>query len=85
MRRIIIERDEDALVVREVAPQNLGQIMALLGYACETLELPLHQPVRTPVERRVVREPLRLPRSARRRNAPRGAPPPRYGSAARHM
>ncbi|ABQ91208.1 arginine decarboxylase [Roseiflexus sp. RS-1] len=85
MRRIIIERDEDALVVREVAPQNLGQIMALLGYACETLELPVHQPVRAPVERRVVREPLRLLRSARRRNMPRGAPPPRYGSAARHM
>ena len=84
MRRIIIERDEDALVVREVAPQNLGQIMALLGYACETLELPVHQPVRAPVERRVVREPLRLLRSARRRNMPRGAPP-RYGSAARHM
>jgi hypothetical protein len=55
------------------------------SHACETLELPVHQPVRAPVERRVVREPLRLLRSARRRNMPRGAPPPRYGSAARHM
>ena len=80
MRRIIIERDEDALVVREIAPQNLGQIMGLLGYACETLELPAPQSERTPVERRVPREPARPPRSARRRNVPRHAPLPRYGS-----
>lgn len=38
-RRIIIEQDGDALVVREVAPQSLGAIMGLLGYGAETLEL----------------------------------------------
>lgn len=83
MRRIIIERDEDALVVREIAPQNLGQIMGLLGYACETLELPAPQPERVPVERRAPREPVRPPRPARRRNVPRHTPLPRYGAERR--
>ncbi len=85
MRRIIIERDEDALVVREVAPQSLGQIMSLLGYACETLELPLHQPERTPVERRVLREPVRPPRPVRRRTVLRNTSSPRYGADHREM
>jgi arginine decarboxylase len=40
MRRIIVERDDDALVVREVQPQSLGRIMELLGYASESLEAP---------------------------------------------
>ncbi len=83
MRRIIIERDDDALVVREVAPQNLGQIMGLLGYARETLELPMLQPERVPVERRALREPVRSLRPSRRRNAPRTASLPRYGSEQR--
>ena len=39
MRRIVIERDGDVLVVREVAQQSLGQIMGHLGYRAETLEL----------------------------------------------
>jgi arginine decarboxylase len=38
MRRIIIEQDGDALVVREIAPQSLGAIMSLLGYTTEPLE-----------------------------------------------
>jgi arginine decarboxylase len=38
MRRIIIERDGDALVVREVQPQSLSTIMGLLGYVREPLE-----------------------------------------------
>lgn len=61
MRRIIIEQDGDALVVREVAPQNLGAIMSLLGYSNERLE-PLARPQPQPVERRAWREPIRAPR-----------------------
>ncbi len=61
MRRIIIEQDDDALVVREVAPQSLGMIMDALGYAAERLE-PLAHPQPAPVERRTLREPLRAPR-----------------------
>jgi len=59
MRRIIIERDDDALVVREVPPQSLGRIMEALGYTRETLE-PLMPavPAAEPVER--------LPRTPRR-------------------
>lgn len=83
MRRIIIERDEDALVVREVAPQSLGQIMALLGYTDEMLELPASQPARVPVERRQSRETVRPTRAGRRRNGSRVPPAPRYGIAAR--
>ncbi|MEN9934838.1 MAG: hypothetical protein RLZZ387_1417 [Chloroflexota bacterium] len=57
MRRVIIERDGDALVVREVAPQNLGQIMGALGYAAEELErTPRHAPQQVPV--RVERRPV---------------------------
>ncbi len=54
MRRIIIERDGDALVVREIAPQGLEQIMAALGYRPETLEQPAPRPT-VPVERRAPR------------------------------
>jgi arginine decarboxylase len=74
MRRIIIERDAslsgdqsgDALVVREIAPQSLGAIMGLLGYAREPLE-PVARPIPAPapVERRIAREPARA--GARRR------------------
>jgi arginine decarboxylase len=35
MRRIIIERDGDAFVVREIAPQSVRAIMQLLGYSHE--------------------------------------------------
>ena len=69
MRRIIIERDGDALVVREIAPQHLSTIMGLLGYTRETLE-PVALPAPThPVERRAVREVARQPRAPRRRQS----------------
>jgi arginine decarboxylase len=35
MRRIIIEQDGDAMVVREVAPQQVAAMMRLLGYEAE--------------------------------------------------
>jgi arginine decarboxylase len=82
MRRIIIERDGDALVVREIAPQSLGAIMGLLGYAREPLE-PIAHPTPAPaaVERRIVREPTRG--SARRRMSPfRGRTPSMRGARA---
>jgi len=61
MRRLIVEQDGDALVVREIAPQSLGTIMSMLGYNVEPLEQPARpQPV--PVERRTLREPIRAPR-----------------------
>ena len=66
MRRIIVERDGDALVVREIAPQSLDAIMGLLGYTREPLE-PLAQPAAVQVERRAGREPARTTRAARRR------------------
>jgi arginine decarboxylase len=69
MRRIIIERDGDALVVREIAPQSLDAIMALLGYVREPLES-IAAPARAPIERRFAREPARPPRPPRRRPSP---------------
>lgn len=76
MRRVIIERDGDALVVREVAPQSLGAIMRQLGYAAEELETvrrPAPAPV--PVERRVNREQApRMVRPGRRRPTFRARP-----------
>jgi arginine decarboxylase len=61
MRRLIVEQDGDALVVREIAPQSLGTIMSMLGYNAEPLEQPARsEPV--PVERRTLREPIRAPR-----------------------
>jgi len=61
MRRIIVEQDGDALVVREIAPQGLGTIMSMLGYNAEPLEQPARpQPI--PVDRRIAREPIRAPR-----------------------
>ncbi len=66
MRRIIVEQDDDALVVREIAQQSLGAIMSALGYATEPLE-PIIRPEPVPVERRASREPARLVRTPRRR------------------
>jgi arginine decarboxylase len=66
MRRIIVEQDGDALVVREVAPQSLGAIMGLLGYNTEALE-PVAHPLPSQVERKPVREPIRATRVSRRR------------------
>lgn len=66
MRRIIIEQDGDALVVREVAPQSLDAIMGLLGYAREPLE-PIARPAAVPVTRPVSCVPTRSLRAARRR------------------
>ncbi|NWG21759.1 MAG: arginine decarboxylase [Chloroflexi bacterium] len=83
MRRIIIERDEDALVVREIEPQSLGQIMGLLGYADVMLELPAQRPTRVPVERRTTRDSQRPARPARRRGAARIPQQARYGASAR--
>jgi arginine decarboxylase len=70
MRRIIVERDGDALVVREIAPQALDTILALLGYAPEPLE-PVSTPTPVPAlaERRAAREMARQPRAARRRQS----------------
>ena len=77
LRRIIIEQDGDALVVREIAPQSLDTIMGLLGYAREPLEpivcpvpvpvAPIARPAPVPVERRWTREPTRAARAPRRR------------------
>src|SRR6266508_6770506 len=66
MRRIIIEQDGDALVVREVAPQNLGTIMSLLGYNTEALE-PVTRSQPTQVDRKPAREMARVLRTPRRR------------------
>lgn len=48
MRRIIIEQDGDALVLREVAPQSVAQIMALLGYGSVPVEHRERSMPRTP-------------------------------------
>ena len=66
MRRIIIEQDGDALVVREVAPQNLGTIMSLLGYNTEALE-PVTRAQPAQVDRKPAREMARVLRAPRRR------------------
>jgi arginine decarboxylase len=79
MRRIIIEQDGDALVVREIAPQSLGAIMALLGYPCERLAQPtpptqpaqIAQQASVRVERRPWREAARVVCVPRRRPAAR--------------
>lgn len=68
MRRVIIERDDDMLVVREIPPQNLSAVMSLLGYTNEALE-PVNRPTPLPVERRTARESYRPYRPARRRPA----------------
>lgn len=65
MRRIIIEQDGDALVIREIPPQSLGTIMGLLGYTREALE-PLVPTLPVPVERYPER-PLSALHTARRR------------------
>jgi arginine decarboxylase len=70
MRRIVIEQDDDALVIREIAPQNLETIMNLLGYPQgEAIEpVPAPRPA-TPVsiERRPIRESVLATRTPRRR------------------
>jgi arginine decarboxylase len=67
MRRIVIEQDGDALVVREIAPQNLAQIMGMLGYARETLEPAAPRPAVPVGERRPIRESVLANRTPRRR------------------
>gem|GEM_PF-2302 len=70
MRRIVIEQDDDALVVREIAPQNLETIMNLLGYPQgEAIEpVPAPRPaVPASVERRPIRESVLAARTPRRR------------------
>jgi arginine decarboxylase len=74
MRRIIIAQDGDpatgsglgALVVREVAPQNLGTIMSLLGYTTEALE-PVTRALPAQVDRKPARELAGVLRAPRRR------------------
>jgi arginine decarboxylase len=84
MRRIIVEQDGDALVVREVAPQSLGAVMGLLGYSAEALE-PVVRPLPSQIVRKPVREPIRATRASRRRQLvprPRSLAP-REGRGAR--
>ncbi len=77
MRRIIIERDGDALVVREIAPQSLDTIMGLLGYDREPLEpARAPAPAPAPVERRAAPVPARPLRAPRRRQPTLRARPP---------
>ena len=54
------------MVVREVAPQNLGTIMGLLGYNTEALE-PVTRALPTQVDRKPAREMARVLRAPRRR------------------
>jgi arginine decarboxylase len=84
MRRVIIEQDGDALVIREIAPQSLGAIMGLLGYSAEALE-PVVRQLPTQVDRKPAREMARVLRAPRRRQfVPRPrALAPRESRAAR--
>jgi arginine decarboxylase len=62
MRRIIIESEDDALIMRETPPQHLNDIMATLGYHHDTLEI--HQPANSEQNHsreRASNRPLRLP------------------------
>jgi arginine decarboxylase len=71
MRRIIIEYDDDALVLRETPAQDLNDIMVTLGYHRDTIELRRPAPsdvaersqrvIRMPA-RRTVRPLRRMPR-----------------------
>jgi arginine decarboxylase len=71
MRRIIIEQDGDALVVREIAPQSLDTIMSLLGYPHDEVLEPIPAPVARQLpatgERRPIRESVLAARTPRRR------------------
>lgn len=71
MRRIIVEQEGDGLVMREVQPQSIAQIMGLLGYNRETIEIerPARVPVR-PRESTTVAVPRRRAGSAMRRQVP---------------
>lgn len=80
MRRIIIEQDSDALVVREVAPQSLSTIMALLGYSSATLEI--RAPERVPVVVRTERARGPVTRANSRR---RMATPSRWRQSGQRM
>jgi arginine decarboxylase len=67
MRRIIIERDGDAMVVREVAPQQVSAMMRLLGYeAADARERSGDECLLT----------LDTPQTTSRPNSPRRAPVP---------
>ena len=66
MRRIIVEQDGDALVVREIAQQGLCSLMSLLGYTAEPLET-VARPIPIEAARRDTREPMRALRPSRRR------------------
>jgi arginine decarboxylase len=67
MRRIIIERDGDAMVVREVAPQQVSAMMRLLGYETDDAR------ERSGEECLLT---LNTSRTTARPNAPRRAPVP---------
>ncbi|HMO58201.1 MAG TPA: arginine decarboxylase [Roseiflexaceae bacterium] len=60
MRRVLIERDDDAMVVREIQPQSLLRIMELLGYSNERLE-----PTATRLPAMVAERTGELPRAQR--------------------
>lgn len=62
MRRIIIESEDDALIMRETAPQHLNDIMVTLGYHRDTLEI--RQPAnveQSDSRERANNRPLRMP------------------------
>ncbi len=62
MRRIIIESEDDALIMRETAPQHLNDIMVTLGYHRDTLEIRQPANAEQPDSReRVNNRPLRMP------------------------
>lgn len=73
MRRIVIEQDDDALVVREIAPQSLEAIKGLLGYPNGEVLEPIHAPhaphpsKAVSAERRPIRESVLAARTPRRR------------------
>lgn len=70
MRRIIIEQEGDQLVMREILPQSVAQIMSLLGYNREALEpTPVATPARVREAAQVV-APRRRAGSALRRQVP---------------
>lgn len=73
MRRIVIEQDGDALVLREVQPQNVAAIMGLLGYAPEAIE-PVAQPAPVFPPRQRESVPVAAPR--RRATTPQRRPAP---------
>lgn len=71
MRRIIIEQEGEKLVMHTQMPQSVAQIMGLLGYNQESIELdqPSRMPIR-PRESTTVAAPRRRAGSALRRQVP---------------